>query len=99
MHKVVVPVIAAGEAFTVMALVTAQLPGSVYEIVADPAPTPDTTPPDTVALAVVLVHVPPALPSVRVVVEPVHTVAAPLIAAGTACTVTTASDLQPVDNE
>ncbi len=55
-----------------------------------PAATPVTTPPVfTVAIAVaLLIHVPPDTVLVRVVVDPVHTVAVPPIAAGVAFTVT-----------
>ena len=44
-----------------------------------PADTPVTTPPDTVASALLLLHVPPGAASVRVIVDPIHTPAGPLI--------------------
>ena len=55
-----------------------------------PAATPVTTPPDTVATeAFEEVHEPPDVASVKVVLEPVHTVNVPAIAAGAAGTVPT----------
>jgi hypothetical protein len=56
-----------------------------------PAVTPVTTPfaEPTVAIAMsLLLHVPDAVASVNVMVEPWHTVVAPVIAAGTGLTVT-----------
>lgn len=44
----------------------------------------------------VLVHVPPAVASLSVVVLPVHTVVVPVIAAGNGLTVMTADTLQPL---
>ena len=59
-------------------------------MVALPAATPVTTPPATVATeAFDEVHVPPEVASVKVVLEPVHTVNVPAIAAGAAGTVPT----------
>ncbi len=52
-------------------------------IVAIPVLTPVTFPdPSIVALPLLLLHVPPAVASVRLVTEPVHTVDAPAILAG-----------------
>ena len=69
-------------------------------MVADPAPTPVTVPDAfTEAIALLLVaQVPPAVASVKAVVEPIHTTAAPAIAAGVVITVmaNTAALLQPV---
>ena len=56
-----------------------QLPLTVYDMVDVPADTPVTTPPDTVASALLLLHVPPGAASVRVIVDPIHTPAGPLI--------------------
>lgn len=54
-----------------------------------PTAVPDTTPPDIVATAgVPLLHVPPAVASVSVVVLPIQTLAEPAIAAGIGFTVT-----------
>jgi len=49
-----------------------------------------------VALAVLLIHVPPVVPSVRVVVSPEHTYPVPLIAVGVVFTVIVVDALQPV---
>ena len=60
---------------------------------------PVTTPVDspTVAIPVaLLLHVPPPVPSVSVVVNPEHTVRVPLIAVGNGFTVTMAVCIQPV---
>jgi hypothetical protein len=101
-QAVVVPVIAAivGGAATVMPAVTTAVPQllvTAYEMVADPKLTPNTTPPvfiDATAALLVL-HVPPAVASVRVVVLPLQTVVAPTIgAAKTELTVT----VMPVDD-
>ena len=54
----------------------------------------------TVAIVVpVLLHVPPMLVSVRLVVDPAHTVAVPSIAAGSGFTVTGVVTLQPAPSE
>jgi len=65
-----------------------------------PADTPVTTPVAvTVAVAVVpLLHTPPDVTSLKVVVAPVHTVLLPVIAEGSALTVTGTLVLQPVLN-
>jgi hypothetical protein len=56
-------------------------------------------PDPTVAIAILLLlQVPPVVPSLNVVVKPTQTDAIPVIAAGTGFTVTTAVCLQPVDN-
>ena len=70
-------------------------------MVAVPAPTPVTTPVEaTVATPVALeLHTPPAIimASLRVVVDPVHTVATPVMvpAFGNGLIVTTVTTLQP----
>ena len=67
---------------------------------AAPVAVPVTMPPvDTVATnALLLLHVPPALTSLRLVVEPWHTDATPNIDPGNGLTVTTAVVWQPVGN-
>ena len=76
------PVIAVGEVFTVTWIVVRQLP-TVYVMLGVPAVTPVTTPPATVASAVLLLlHAPPLVASLSAVVKPVHTIAVPAIAAG-----------------
>ena len=93
------PVIAAGDASTVTTRELMQPVPSVYTIVVVPAVSPFTTPDaSTVPTAVVLLlHVPPAVALSRSVVLPVHTVAAPVMAAGSGLTVTTAVAAHPVD--
>ena len=49
-----------------------------------------------VAATPVLLHVPPVVPSDKVVVDPEHKIAAPLIDPGNAFTVTIAVILQPL---
>ena len=64
-----------------------------------PGDTPVTTPvaAPTVPIAVaVLVHVPPAVPSASVVVDPMHTPSDPVIFAGSGFTVTAALTKHPV---
>jgi hypothetical protein len=88
------PPIVAGRAFTVTVLIAMQPAEVVYVIIGLPAVTPVTTPFDepTVANDVLpLLHAPPDVPSVSVVVELAQTVAVPPIAAGFALTVTVAS--------
>ncbi len=61
-----------------------------------PALTPVTTPDTTVATPpALLVHVPPLVVEARVVVDPTHTDAVPVIAAGGAFTVTVVDVVQP----
>ena len=82
-HTVVVPVIAAGTAFTVIAVVRVQPEPIEYEIVAVPVPIPVTTPvpePMVPTAVLLLVHVPPAVASLKVVVSPTHAVVVPVMA-------------------
>ena len=53
---------------------------TVYLIVSTPAVTPVTTPPRTVAVVLLLLHVPPGAKSVNVTDEPVQTVEGPVMA-------------------
>ena len=91
LHTLTAPdgVIATGLELTVIAAVDEQVP-TVYDIVAVPAETPCTVPDATLATAVlVLLHKPPDVASVKLVVVPVHTLAeVDVIAAGPAITVT-----------
>ena len=67
-----------------------------------PGDTPVTTPvPDTTVATegLLLLHVPPLVPSVKVVVAGVQIFEAPLIDAGAAFTVTVAEVVQPEPNE
>jgi hypothetical protein len=91
-QKDVFPDIPVGKGFTVTS-VAAEQPVDVimYEIVVDPAATPVTSPvlDPTVAIPVmVLVHVPPAIPSLTVVVVYGHTSGTPVIAGGVGFTAT-----------
>src|ERR1035437_9147041 len=81
----------AGNGLTVTTLVAVHPVPTVYAIVDVPAATPVTTPvPETVAFAVLLLlHTPPAVASLKVVVEPLQTLVAPAIAAGEGVIVTT----------
>ena len=66
-----------------------------------PDATPDTAPLDapTVATDVLeLLHDPPAVPLVSVVVEPTHTTAVPAFEPGRGFTVAVMVRIQPVDN-
>ena len=71
-----------GDVFTVTICVAVAEPHELviaYPIVSIPAVTPVTTPPATVAEALLLLHAPPAGKAVRLIDEPVHTVDGPVI--------------------
>src|ERR1035437_9634616 len=74
----------AGNGLTVSTVVALHPVPRVYFIVDVPAATPVTTPaPETVTFVVLLLlHTPPAVASLKVVVEPLQTLVAPAIAAG-----------------
>jgi hypothetical protein len=84
-HTDVVPVIAAGNAFTVTTFVAAVVPQPVliaYDIVAVPVVTPVTMPfaePIVATPALALLHTPPPAVLANVVVLPLHTDAVPVI--------------------
>lgn len=78
-----------------------QLVGNVYTIVVVPATRPDTTPvpaPIVATEVALLLHVPPVLVLLSVVVAVAHTCVAPVIAAGVAFTVASAVRIQPPGN-
>ena len=91
------PVIAPGKALTVTTAVAAQpVEGIVYEMVAVPAVLPPIRPgASTVAAGSALVHTPPAVALLRVVLLPTHRPSGPVIAAGLVLTVTSAVTKQP----
>ena len=66
-----------------------------------PAVIPVTTPVDEMVAAdrLPLIHVTPGVASVSVIIDPAHTLPAPVIAAGVAFTVTVAVTVQPLPNE
>lgn len=83
-HTLDRPVItpAFGEGFIVMVFVAVavlQVLVTEYLIVSVPAVTPVTTPNTTVAEMLLLLHVPPAAPSVKRTDEPTHTLDAPVM--------------------
>lgn len=99
MHTDDGPVIAAGRASTVTIAVVKQPVPNEYEIVVLPADTPCTVPVVASILptvGVLLLHVPPVVLLLSVVVAPWHTVNTPVIAAGTGFTVTTDVVTHPV---
>ena len=89
-HTFVVPVIVVGCELTVTTVVLIQPVFSVYVIIAVPASAPESTPLDDpmVALALLLLHVPPAGVEFNVDVAPVHMFVVPVIVVGLALTVT-----------
>lgn len=89
-HASVVPEIPTGNGLTVIGVVVIQPVPIVYVIVALPVATPVTTPPVlTIAVAIsLLLHAPPAVASVTLVVKPRHTFPLPVIAAGNGLMVT-----------
>ncbi len=101
MQTWVVPVIAAGNGFTVIVSVTLHPIGkSAYVIVGVPAATPPARPVEIFTVAremLLLLHVPPLVASVSVAVVPGHRDVAPPIAAGSGFTVTVVVRMQPVD--
>jgi hypothetical protein len=100
-HTLITPVITDGNGFTVIGQTALQPPGKVYIILGVPVATPLTIPvvEPTVALErSLLLHVPPPVASASVVVEPTHTVEAPVTTAGDAFTLTTVVVKQPAGN-
>ena len=98
-QTVAVPVIDEGNGLTVTTNVAIQPVPRVYVIVDVPDDTPVTKPVEepTVAFAVLpLVHVPPLVASLMLVVKPAHTVAVPVMDEGSGLTVTTTVEIQPV---
>src|SRR6202008_1408822 len=83
------PVGADGFGLTVNAIAAAQPVPKVYEIVVLPVATPETVPevPMLATSGLLLLHVPPDVASVNVVVRPRQTLFAPPIAAGFGFTV------------
>ena len=80
MHTAPGPLIAPGAAITVTTKVAAEHPPAAYAIVAVPLATPVTTPPATVATVVLeLLHVPPVVASVKLIVDPTQTLCGPVI--------------------
>ena len=102
-QTVFAPKIAVGNGFTVTTIVLIQPVLSVYVMVTVPpaAPVPVTIPVDdpTEPIAVLLLlHEPPIVASVKVVVKPKHTLVIPDIGAGLGLTVSNVSLKQPVGN-
>lgn len=96
------PAIGNGPSVTVSVRVTKQPVGSVYVIVAEPVITPVNNPVAEPMMAIeveLLVHVPPAVLSVSVVVAPAQSAPAPVMTAGSGLTVSTAVIEQPLPNE
>ena len=88
MHTVDGPVIepANGNGLMVMIFVALAVPQALettYNIVSVPTLTPVTSPPVTVALPLLAVHIPPVAGSVKEMDAPVHTMEAPLIVPAT----------------
>lgn len=89
-HTFVTPVIAAGSGLTVTGVVAKQPVPKVYEIIGVPVANPATIPvpaPTDPSAGLLLLHVPPVVPSLNVVVEPTHTFVVPVITAGLGLTV------------
>ncbi len=83
---------------TVSEVTVPQLLVMVYLIVSVPGDTPLTIPPETVALLLDTLHVPPGVASVRVIVLPTHTdkdVAATWLTTGMLLTVTVTVPVHP----
>ena len=97
-HTLSAPVIATGKALTVIVLTAKHPVVSTYVMVAVPLLIPLIIPvvPPTETLVLLLVHVPPAMPSLRVVDDPLHTLGVPVMAVGLGLMVATVLVLQPV---
>jgi len=92
------PVIALGIGLTVTTLIFMH-PERLYVIIAVPFDTPATTPealPIVATIALLLLHVPPASASDKVVVDPAQTVEEPVMLAGCAFTLITLVTYAPV---
>lgn len=88
-----------GKIATFTTAVSLQPVGSVYVIIEEPAVTGVTTPdPETIVATAVLplVQDPPLVASDNVIVDPVHSAPAPVIAAGVGFTVTFATEKHPL---
>jgi len=97
-QTVVEPDIAKGVGLTVISYVATQPLGSVYVIVGVPAATPVTVPvvePTVARPVLLLVHSPPPVASVNVILLPMQTLVGPPIPAGVELNVTTCVAEQP----
>jgi hypothetical protein len=83
-QTLVIPVIAAGDGLTVTAITELQPAGNVYNMVAEPEPTPVTRPvlPTVATALLLLLQTPPAVASVKVTGIPVQSGVEPTTAAG-----------------
>jgi hypothetical protein len=92
-HIVVVPVIAGtlGLTFTVTTHVLKQVPLAIYEMTVVPAVNPVTTPAEEMVPTAVLLllHVPPEVAQINVVVDPLHKLNVPVIGAVQGALITT----------
>ena len=98
-HTDVLPEIAAGSGLMVTFAEAIQPVARLYVIVAVPPDTPVTIPlpkPTVATVVLPLVHVPVVTASLSAMVNPVHTVESPVIAAGRRLTVTVFNAVQPV---
>lgn len=98
-HTAAVPVMPAGTAFTVMAVVAMQLVPSENVIVALPRLTPPTVPlvPIVATAVLLLLQVPPPT-SLSVVVAPIHALVVPVIADGADTIVTVEVEVHPLES-
>src|ERR1019366_4639131 len=77
---VIVPAEGSGVMVTTwLAIAVPQMPETEYIMVSVPPETPVTIPPVTVAVALLLLHTPPVVVSVKVIVAPAHRLDAPVI--------------------
>jgi hypothetical protein len=100
-HTFGVPLLAEGVGFTVDETVLMHPVAMVYVQTHTPFDTPVAIPvvaPIVAIPVLLLLQVPPPVALAKVVVEPVHKVGVPVIAAGLALMVTTAVIMQPVGN-
>jgi hypothetical protein len=100
MQTLGVPVIAPGEVMTVAVCVTLHVPPSEYVMIAVPTVIPVNVPvpePTVATVALLLVQVPPLIPSLRVTLVPSHRPTNPPITEGEGETVIVVVAKHPVD--
>ena len=97
-HTTGAPVMAEGNGFIVTLVVTKQLKGEVYVVIAAPAATPPNTPvvaPIVATEVLLLVQVPPGVASLNVLVDPWHMDVLPTMPDGRGFTVIVVVLLHP----
>jgi hypothetical protein len=97
-HTTGVPVMGPGTGFTVTVCSAAHPPAAEYDMVAVPMARPLTVPVGVTGATdgLLLLHVPPGVASLSVVIPPTHTAGSPVMGFGAAITLMIVVTLQPV---